>query len=94
MPVYVVAYDISDSKRRRELSDLLEAEGMRVQNSLFEIYFKNGKELERLKRKIADIIDRDEDSVRLYAQCAECREKAIEMGDFCNPFERDAVYYF
>jgi len=34
---YVVAYDITNDKRRKKLSDLLETYGVRVNYSVFEI---------------------------------------------------------
>jgi len=40
---YVVAYDITNDKRRKKLSDLLETYGVRVNYSVFEIELNETK---------------------------------------------------
>lgn len=39
--IYLITYDISDDKRLKEVAKYLESVGIRVQNSVFEVYSKN-----------------------------------------------------
>jgi CRISPR-associated protein Cas2 len=91
---FLVAYDIVDDGTRNAVSDLLEAHGIRVQRSLFELTLKHRRTMEILMEKIAKLIDPEVDSVRVYAQCAQCLAKAKELGRFPEAFRRNAVYFF
>lgn len=76
---WVVAYDISDDRRRLRLANVLEDFGDRVQGSVFELILF-GPELETLKARIIDEIEIGEDKVRLYPLCRDCSEKVIDLG--------------
>lgn len=65
MLFYVVAYDISDDKRRQKIADLLEGYGQRVQYSVFEC-FLNASKYKELTVKVRKIVKIPEDSVRFY----------------------------
>jgi len=91
---YLVAFDIPDDATRREVGDLLGAYGLRVQRSVFEIDCPDTRTLRTLREQIGRLIDPAADSVRFYPQCASCAAKAFEIGDFPDPFEREAVFYF
>ena len=65
----LVCYDTPDNKRRRRLAKLLEGHGERVQESIFELYLSTGR-LRKLQRRIATLIDADEDRIRYYRFCA------------------------
>ena len=56
----LIAYDITDKKRLRKLSKLLESYGLRVQYSVFEADISK-KELRLLISQIEDIITRVSD---------------------------------
>ncbi len=45
--------------------------GMRVQRSVFEAEL-TGAQLKRLKARLERVINREEDSVRIYKLCSEC----------------------
>jgi len=90
----VIVYDVVDDKRRRLLSDLLEGWGKRVNRSVFECLIDTRKKLQTLKTDIAEIVDTDEDSVRLYVLCLSCVEKSEGLCDEPHPFEQDAIYFF
>jgi CRISPR-associated protein Cas2 len=60
----LIAYDISDNKDRTRVSDLLEAEMVRVQESLFEGWMTR-RGAQRLADEAALLID-EGDSLRLY----------------------------
>ncbi len=70
---YVLAYDISDDRRRLKLARLMESLGVRVQGSVFEAYL-TVTELEHLLRKCRKIMKKEEDSLRIYRLCAACRQ--------------------
>lgn len=70
----VVAYDIVDDKRRRELHDLLKDFGSPRQKSLFECDLDGGK-IVRLRWAVKGIIEPGEDSVRCYFICPKCEKK-------------------
>lgn len=65
MFLYVVVYDTPSNQRRKKISDLLEAYGMRVQYSVFECVLDKGK-FEELKARLQKRIKSNEDSVRFY----------------------------
>lgn len=76
---YVLAYDITDNRRRAKVVKLLESLGFRVQGSVFEGYI-NAQEIERLVRRLSMVIDRDSDSMRIYPLCESCRAKVTLIG--------------
>lgn len=65
MLFYVVAYDIRDDKRRKQVSDVLEGYGKRVQYSVFECVLTSAK-FDELRSKLGKKIKLSEDSVRFY----------------------------
>lgn len=91
---YVVVYDIENDKSRKEVSDILEAYGIRVQRSVFEIECKNKKELERLKKELLKNIDKRNDSIRFYFMCENCIKKAFDLDERFKPFDKDSIYFF
>lgn len=65
MSFYVVAYDITDDKRRKKVADLLEGYGKRVQYSVFECVLNQVK-YDELRSKLKKKVNLSEDSVRFY----------------------------
>lgn len=76
---YVLAYDIHDDKRRAKIAKLMESMGARVQGSVFEAYLTQ-KELETLVRKAMRLIQKNQDSLRIYSLCQACLEKVKTHG--------------
>jgi len=76
----VVAYDVSDDRRRARLHTLLLGYGVAVQESLFECTVTDRQALE-LKQRVRTItrVRNEIDAVRYYALCADCSER-IENG--------------
>ncbi|SDH48089.1 CRISPR-associated endonuclease Cas2 [Pseudonocardia oroxyli] len=64
--IVVVAYDITDDRRREDVAMLLSGYGPRVQLSVFECELRSVEELRQLKAEIRARIDTLEDQVRLY----------------------------
>jgi CRISPR-associated endonuclease Cas2 len=75
----VVAYDIPDDTRRARLYRRLCALLTPVQRSVFEGELKTGG-LARLQSVIAHRIEPDEDDVRIWVLCGECRGRALLLG--------------
>lgn len=76
----VVTYDIADDTRRERLATLLSGYGPRVQLSVFECMVRNKGEVKELRAKIHDIIDREEDQVRLYTQSPDAANRTVIIG--------------
>ena len=72
---YVISYDIPDDGRRNRLAKVLKGFGTRVQYSVFEAHL-NRRQYEELKQTVARLIESSEDSVRYYALCNACVERA------------------
>jgi CRISPR-associated protein Cas2 len=76
---YVIAYDISDDKRRRKVHNLLCGYCGWTQYSLFEGHLTEKEEV-ALEAKLRNILDEDKDSVRFYPLCAADVEGVITIG--------------
>lgn len=76
---YVVCYDIPDNKRRTRVAKCLDGYGDRVQLSVFEALLDHVL-IERLIGRLMDLIDEDEDRVRIYALCSTCTDKTRKLG--------------
>ena len=70
----VIAYDISDDKRRLQMAKELERWGNRTQFSVFECDLNEREEHEMMIKLKA--IRRKEDALRVYRICAECVKKS------------------
>ena len=76
----VVAYDISDNKRREEVSGILQRYGERVNLSVFECFNLDEKSFLKLEKEIQKYIDRREDKVIFYFLCKDCVSKIKRKG--------------
>lgn len=63
---YLIAYDISDDKRRKKIADLLEGYGKRVQFSVFECVLVSKKFQELKSRLRRHYREENGDSLRFY----------------------------
>jgi CRISPR-associated protein Cas2 len=70
----VIAYDISNNRRRTKLHNTLLNFGTPVQYSVFECILEP-KEREQMKQAIARVIKPKKDSVRTYYLCKACVAK-------------------
>jgi CRISPR-associated protein Cas2 len=75
----VVSYDLPDDRRRTRLADALEDFGVRVQYSVFECLLPP-EQVERLRDRMAKLIDPTADSVRIYRLCQDCVERVEILG--------------
>lgn len=69
----VVAYDVSDDKRRLKIAKTLEKFGKRCNYSVFECFLSESK-TNRLKEKLKSIADGD-DCILYYYLCKSCVKK-------------------
>lgn len=70
----VVAYDVSNTKRRNKVVKLLLKYGSRINFSVFECMLTD-KQLDQLKADILGHIDNKKDTVAYYPICVKCYSK-------------------
>ena len=75
---YLITYDIEDDKKRKKISDELEAYGYRVNYSVFECELNKTK-LRKLTQKLEELVDEKHDSLRFYHICENCVPKSFEL---------------
>jgi CRISPR-associated protein Cas2 len=75
----IIAYDVTDDRRRERVSTLLEDYGLRVNYSVFECEL-DGKEFGQLQTELARLINEREDRVVLYRLCESCRDRKSTLG--------------
>lgn len=80
----VITYDVDTTdaqgaKRLRKVAKLCERNGMRVQNSVFEVLV-DAAQLAVLKAELSKIIDLERDSVRFYRLGNSYQHKIETMG--------------
>lgn len=87
---YVIAYDISDTKRRTKVHNLLSGYCAWTQYSLFEGYL-SPKQYIALEAKLCKIIDKEHDSVRFYPLCQADVKKVVTYGSPAPQKEREYI---
>ena len=75
MDTYLVAYDICNPKRLRKVARTCEDFGLRRQFSVFLCRIM-AQDLVRLKSRLYDIINLDEDQVLFIPLCARCAARS------------------
>ena len=78
--MYFISYDIANPKRLAKVSKTLENFGIRIQYSFFECEMEK-VQLENLKRRLLEIIDKREDSLRIYPLCEDCLKETSSIGE-------------
>ena len=63
---WVVCYDISDDRRRRQVIKLLRSYGYRVQESVFHCLLKTPADVELLLKNLRQIINEGQDLCHMY----------------------------
>lgn len=72
----VIAYDISDDKRRNRVVKILEKHGVRVNYSVFECLFTDSQFM-KTQELIGSKINMKEDTVIYYPVCVNCFTKIV-----------------
>lgn len=62
---YLVAYDIADERRLSRVFNYMKEKGIHLQYSVFYCLL-TWEELKELKTELSEIVDEDEDDVRIY----------------------------
>lgn len=75
----VIAYDVSDNRRRRALVRVLEAFGDRAQESVFEAWLTDN-ERNRLEQRAYACLERTEDRLAIYVLPRIDREDIVSLG--------------
>lgn len=78
--VYFISYDIANSKRLSRVSRLLQNFGIRIQYSFFECEMEKSQ-LEVLKEALLKIINKKQDSIRIYPICEDCIRETSTLGE-------------
>ena len=76
---YLIAYDMANDKRRNRIVKLLMNYAYRVQYSVFELSASDSI-YKRIKERILEIIQEDEDSICVYELCSTDWEKREKIG--------------
>lgn len=80
----LVSYDVTDDRQRTRLSKYLVGYLDRVQKSVFEGAVDESR-LQQLRIGMAQRIDRETDSVRIYTLCGRCRDAVEVIGSGSVP---------
>jgi len=76
---YLISYDIHNTKIRTHVSKLLLGYGERVQESVFECDI-NKNDLSGIIKKLGNIIDLENDSIRIYYLTEELKKQIKIIG--------------
>ncbi len=76
---FVICYDVVDDKRRCRIGECLDGYGDRVQDSVFEAVL--GPPLfDKMVLDLRTLIDAKQDRVAIYALCAACEGRRVDLG--------------
>jgi CRISPR-associated protein Cas2 len=75
----VVAYDVSDNRRRNKVADILEKVGLRCNESVFECMLTDSQ-MVQLKKNLTKYCDVRKDSLLFYSLCRDCVSKRDVIG--------------
>ena len=86
MDTYLVAYDIADPRRLRKVARACEDFGLRRQFSVFFCRL-SPTDLVRLRSRLYDVIDLDEDQVMFVPLCKRCAGLIEALGRPIEPHD-------
>jgi len=86
----LLTYDVADTKQRTKIATLLEAYGVRVNYSVFELDISK-KMLSKLSSKI-DKLSQKNDSIRVYRFDQNTIELSYELKKRPQPFAKESGY--
>lgn len=90
--LYVIAYDISDDRRRQQFSAICEDFGVRVQYSLFECWLE-AEDFDRFWRRMLDILDAGQDRLVAYVLDGNSAPRRRKAGNSMVLTERVSCYF-
>ena len=77
--IYMICYDIADSKRLAKVSKTLLNYGVRAQYSFFQCDLSKNQ-YSALVGILQSLIDEEADKLYIYPLCGKCIEKAVTQG--------------
>jgi CRISPR-associated protein Cas2 len=78
--MYVISYDITDTKRRNKIFKVLKNYGEHKQYSVFECDISK-KRFDALYRELLDLMDDEEEgNIRIYHLCRICTDSIMVIG--------------
>lgn len=77
--LYLICYDIVQDSRRNRVAKLLEAYGLRVQKSVFEVML-TAEQYQKLQKRLGWLIAPDTDQIRFYPLTKRSQAKAMILG--------------
>lgn len=89
----LVIYDIKSHSRRRRIANEIKNFGTRVQQSVYECYLSEPQVAE-LRKRLGQLIHRDEDDLRYFQLCAKDRHGIQEYGVNKNAQALEGYYLF
>jgi len=75
----VVSYDIVDDRTRNKISKTMLDFGTRIQYSVFECNL-NKAQIKEMVRRLKELLNEEEDSIRIYYLCDQCLKKTDLLG--------------
>ncbi len=88
----IVGYDITDSRRLRQVAKHCEDYGIRVQYSMFECRLEAGY-FEEFWSGLLDLIDEAEDRIVAYRICVTCAREIRTAGTMTASEQKEAIAY-
>lgn len=86
----VVAYDVSNSRRRRQVVKILERVGVRVNYSVFECMLTDAQ-YASLQTEIQSAIKAKEDQVAFYPICVDCYSKIVYQPERSSNYKKITI---
>lgn len=77
--IYVIAYDISNNTIRNRISKYLEAQGRRLQNSVF-VCEATAKKMKTIQKKLEVLSNSTDTDIIVFPLCDGCQRKVIYLG--------------
>ncbi|MCX7991440.1 MAG: CRISPR-associated endonuclease Cas2 [Proteobacteria bacterium] len=77
---YLISYDIRDEKRLTKIHNYLKSRCLKLQYSVFYGYL-SWQELNELKERLLELIDENQDDVRIYPLPSEPKVIVMGQGD-------------
>jgi CRISPR-associated protein Cas2 len=75
----IIAYDITEDKKRDKVAKLLELYGTRRNKSVFECMVSEAQ-LKKIRAELPQLIDSATDTVLIYRICMDCYVKSETLG--------------
>lgn len=89
--LHVLAYDITDDRRRRQIVKRMEGLGRRVQESVFETVMTSGQIRRAVLELQTQLMPTEGDSLRVYRVCSACAAHRLRIGGVSVEWNRDII---